>query len=75
MKCSFCGTNMQKPQLIYVKNDGKVFNYCSSKCRKNQKMGRDGKKVRWTATFAQLKTEGTALAAGKKEAAAKAKGK
>ena len=47
-KCSYCGKNYKWPRgLTYVKTDGTVLYFCSSKCRKNWKLGRKSKKVRW----------------------------
>lgn len=48
-KCSFCGEIYEFPiGLTYVTADGKIFYYCSSKCRKNTlKLGRDRLKVKW----------------------------
>jgi large subunit ribosomal protein L24e len=78
MKCSFCGETAQKLPLMFVKNDGKIFNFCSSKCRSNWALGRDGKKVRWTKMFADTRASGAhatnnEAAAEKKEAAPKKK--
>lgn len=45
-KCSFCGTMYDIPRgLTFIKNDGTVKYFCSSKCRKNFNMGR--RKVTW----------------------------
>ena len=47
-KCVFC--NDQIPQgrgIIFVELSGRILNFCSSKCRKNLKMGREGRKVKW----------------------------
>ena len=48
--CSFCGNELKKGTgMMYVKKDGTVYHFCSSKCRKNMlKLKRDAKKVRWT---------------------------
>jgi large subunit ribosomal protein L24e len=48
MKCSFCGGNI-KPGTgkMFVKNDGNVFYWCSSKCDKNYNLGRSPKKLKW----------------------------
>ncbi|MEM5782605.1 MAG: 50S ribosomal protein L24e, partial [Candidatus Aenigmatarchaeota archaeon] len=36
MKCSFCGNEIEKGTgTMFVKNDGKIFFFCSSKCEKN----------------------------------------
>jgi large subunit ribosomal protein L24e len=48
MKCIFCS----KPQepgkgVILAMNDGKIIYFCSSKCKKNYKMGRNPKKTGW----------------------------
>jgi large subunit ribosomal protein L24e len=47
-RCSFCKQNYEWPYgLTYVLNDGTILYFCSSKCRKNFKLGRDNKKVKW----------------------------
>lgn len=33
--------------LMFVKNDGKVRWFCSSKCEKNAKLGRNPRKTKW----------------------------
>lgn len=50
MKCTFCGKNIKKGTgKIYVKKDGKIFYFCSSKCEKNMiKLGRKPVNVGWT---------------------------
>ena len=49
MKCSFCGRKI-KPGTgkMFVKNDGTVYYWCSSKCEKNFKLGREGKDRKWS---------------------------
>ena len=49
MKCSFCGENIEAGTgKMFVRNDGKVFYFCSSKCEKNMlKLGREPKRVKW----------------------------
>jgi len=45
-KCVYCGKMYDIPRgLTLVRIDGTVNYLCSSKCRKNMKMGR--RKVRW----------------------------
>jgi large subunit ribosomal protein L24e len=51
--CSFCGHDfLQNIGQMYVRNDGTVLWFCSSKCRKNSlKLGRDPRKLKWTKYF------------------------
>jgi large subunit ribosomal protein L24e len=48
--CSFCeGPILKGTGLIYVKKDGTLFNFCSSKCKKNNlHLGREGRRQKWT---------------------------
>ena len=56
MKCTFCGDDVPKGRgKMFVKNSGQILYFCDSKCQKNQKLKRDGKKVSWTTKFADLK--------------------
>jgi large subunit ribosomal protein L24e len=49
MKCSFCSKDIvQGRGKMYVKNDGTVYYFDSSKCEKNFLMGRKSKKMKWT---------------------------
>lgn len=56
MQCSFCGGNIPKGKgIMYVKADGKVFYFCSSKCKKNTlKLKRVGRKIRWTKRYREF---------------------
>ena len=49
MKCSFCGKEIEPGTgIMYVRNDGKVFYFCSSKCERNMmKLKRKPRKVEW----------------------------
>jgi len=49
MNCSFCNKEIKKGAgIIYVKRDGSVFHFCSSKCRKNKlKLKRNPRKLKW----------------------------
>jgi large subunit ribosomal protein L24e len=51
--CSFCGHEFEQSiGQMYIKNDGTVLWFCSSKCRKNSlKLGRDPRKLKWTKYF------------------------
>ncbi len=48
-KCSFCGKNIRPGYgVTYIKTDGTILHFCSSKCRKNMlKLKRSPKKVKW----------------------------
>jgi len=52
-KCSFCGDDFPLGTgMMYVKNDGSVLWFCSSKCRKSSlKLRRDARKLKWTKYF------------------------
>lgn len=47
MKCSFCGTGFERGGKMLVKNDGRIFYFCSSKCESYFKMGKKAKKLKW----------------------------
>ncbi|MCX8175838.1 MAG: 50S ribosomal protein L24e [Candidatus Bathyarchaeota archaeon] len=51
--CSFCGKEYpQGMGLMYVKNNGEILWFCSSKCRKNSlKLRRDSRKLKWTVYY------------------------
>lgn len=55
-KCSFCGKEvMPGTGIMYVRNDGTVLWFCSSKCRKNMlKLGRDPRKLKWTSKYKKV---------------------
>ncbi|MFP4400382.1 MAG: 50S ribosomal protein L24e [Candidatus Woesearchaeota archaeon] len=57
MKCSFCGTEIPSGTgKMFVKKDGKIFWFCSSKCEKNQlSLGRKARRVNWTEESRSLK--------------------
>lgn len=50
MKCTFCDKEIARGTgKMYVKNDGKVFHFCSRKCEKNMlQLGRVPRRTRWT---------------------------
>ena len=49
MKCTFCGSNIQRGTgKMFVKNTGEIFYFDKSKCEKNFFMGREKKKLKWT---------------------------
>ncbi len=48
MNCSFCKKEIEPGTgSIFVKPDGKLVYFCSSKCRKNYNLGRDPRKLKW----------------------------
>jgi large subunit ribosomal protein L24e len=57
VKCVFCGR--EEPAYIgmhYIKNDGSVNYFCSSKCRKNTiKLKRERRKIKWTQAFREVR--------------------
>ena len=52
-RCSFCGQDFPfGTGLMYVKNDGSLLYFCSSKCRKSAvELRRDARKLRWTKYY------------------------
>jgi large subunit ribosomal protein L24e len=47
--CTFCRKSFKEPRgLTIFTFDGKSIHYCSSKCRRNAALGRDGRKMNWT---------------------------
>jgi large subunit ribosomal protein L24e len=59
VKCSFCGSVIEfGTGIMYVKNDGVVMNFCSSKCRKNMtELRRDPRKLKWTVVHSAPKVK------------------
>jgi len=51
--CSFCGKEFPSGQgIMYVRNDGTILWFCSSKCRiSSRNMKRDSRKLKWTAYY------------------------
>lgn len=60
VKCSFCGDNIHKGTgKLFVKKDGKIFRFCSSKCEKNTlKLKRNPRTVQWTESWREQKKGG-----------------
>ncbi|RLF44293.1 MAG: 50S ribosomal protein L24e [Thermoplasmata archaeon] len=48
--CTFCGEEIEPGTgMMYIKKDGTVYHFCSSKCRKNLlHLKREPRKVRWS---------------------------
>jgi large subunit ribosomal protein L24e len=56
--CSYCKTQYEFPRgTTIVMNDGNARYYCSSKCIKNEKLGRKSKKVKWINKKKKEKSE------------------
>jgi large subunit ribosomal protein L24e len=69
VKCAFCGNEIPKGKgIMFVKADGTVLYFCSSKCRKNFNLGRVGRKLKWTKAYREFK----GVKGGKKSRSAKA---
>ena len=58
MKCSFCNENIEPGTgVMFIRNDGKVFYFCGSKCEKNMlKLRREPKDVKWVTKKKTSKT-------------------
>ncbi len=54
--CTYCGREIEPGTgLMYVKNDGTILWFCSSKCFKSWKMGRDPRKLKWTKRYTPMR--------------------
>ena len=53
VKCSFCGNEIEQGTgKIYVQTDGKILNFCSMKCEKNElKLKRKARNLKWTTFY------------------------
>lgn len=58
-KCSFSGKEIPKGTgIMYIKKDGTVMHFFSSKEKKNfLKLGREGRRVKWTPAARQFKID------------------
>lgn len=58
-KCFFCGREQESFRgLHFIKNDGSVDYFCSSKCRKNAlHLKRDKRKMRWAEAFHETRAK------------------
>ncbi len=62
--CSFCKKHYKEPRgLTLFTFDGKSIYFCSSKCRRNAKLKRDPKKVKWIKKSRVTLTGGSELQA------------
>jgi large subunit ribosomal protein L24e len=55
--CSFCGaTIVPGTGIMYVKNDGTILWFCSSKCMKYMlKYHKDAKRLKWTTSYSRVR--------------------
>ena len=55
--CSFCAETLKRGTgTMYVKTDGKILYFCSSKCEKNLiKLRRKPRVTPWTAEYQSIK--------------------
>jgi large subunit ribosomal protein L24e len=51
VKCTFCGSDIERGTgKMFVKTDGKIFNFCSNKCEKNMfKLKRKPLETKWSS--------------------------
>jgi len=56
--CSFCGKNFPTGKgIMFVKKDGSILYFCSSKCRKNRlKLASNPVKFKWTFSYPRHKS-------------------
>ncbi len=53
--CSFCGEEIKKGTGVkFVKKDGTVSDFCSSKCQKNSRLKREGRRRKWTKAYVEF---------------------
>lgn len=48
--CSYCSKIIKKGTgKMFVKNNGEILYWCSSKCEKNYNLGRKSKNMKWAS--------------------------
>lgn len=74
-KCTFCGRLIpQGTGKMYVKSDGRIYDFCSMKCEKNLiKLNRKPRETKWTVEYRKAKKEAGAARAATAHAAQPAK--
>ncbi|MDD1658597.1 MAG: 50S ribosomal protein L24e [Methanomicrobiales archaeon] len=54
--CSFCGETVEPGTgKMFVRKDGAIFYFCSTKCQNNYRLGRVPRLVAWTKTGRKAK--------------------
>lgn len=57
-KCSFCKGDIEVGTgKMFVKKDGSILYFCSSKCENNMKLGRVPRRVEWTGEYRNIKNK------------------
>lgn len=57
-RCDFCGKEYPPHMGIkFILTNGKIYNFCSKKCRKSFDLQRDPRSTKWTETYRTLKEE------------------
>jgi large subunit ribosomal protein L24e len=56
-KCSFCSKQIEQGHGVTFVDMYKIYNFCSSKCLKNFRLGRDSKKLAWVRKAGKKKTK------------------
>ncbi|MET1101392.1 MAG: 50S ribosomal protein L24e [Pyrodictiaceae archaeon] len=55
-RCTYCGKEIEPGTgMMYVKNDGAILWFCSSKCFKLWRMKRDPRRLKWTLQYTKLR--------------------
>ncbi|TDA31525.1 MAG: 50S ribosomal protein L24e [Hadesarchaea archaeon] len=58
-RCSFCGGSVAPGTgTMFVKKDGSILYFCSSKCERNFRLGRRADRTRWTEKYRKEKARG-----------------
>jgi len=59
VRCSFCRADIERGTgKLFIKNDGKMFPFCSNKCEKNMfKLGRKPRLTEWSEASREAKKE------------------
>ena len=68
-KCVFCGKEQDYFRGLHLMgNDGVIYYYCSSKCRKNAlNLKRDKRKLKWTSAYHEKREKAKAKETAKVE--------
>ncbi|UZE94011.1 MAG: 50S ribosomal protein L24e [Candidatus Pacearchaeota archaeon] len=57
-KCTFCSQDIEPGKgIMFVTAEGKILHFCSGKCRKAHKLGRNKKRLGWIRKRKKKKEE------------------